>query len=188
MSTADLNQALTAPGRLCVNPTSLSGSFPYGGTALGETRGIQVRIFGGYFDVEAEEFGGAIVESVWSGENVALGGYLRQFDETAIGKVFPNTAVGTTTKRVGMRHWMDASTPSRPGHLLSSRSCVLLWVPLDVDRVRSVILYRALPAVEAQLTLSKALGAREEIPFVFSGIPDSTMRVYKMDFLREISL
>ncbi len=32
---------------------------------------MQARIFGGWFDIEAEEFGGAVVESVWSGENIA---------------------------------------------------------------------------------------------------------------------
>lgn len=188
MSTADLNQSLSAPGRLVINPTSLSGSFPYGGTQIGEVRDVRVVITGGWFDVEAEEFGGAIVESVWSGENVALGCYLRQFDETAVATVFPNTKTGTTTKRVAVTHYMDAASPVRPGHLLSSRGVKLLFVPFDVDRVRAVYFSRALPRTNESVALQRALGVREEIPALFLAIPNASGKVYQIDFIREITL
>lgn len=188
MSTADLHQSLTAPGRLVINPTDKTAAFPYGGTQLGEVRDVRAVITGGWFDVEAEEYGGTIVESVWSGENVALGCFLRQFDETAVATVFPNTKTGTTTKRVAITHYMDAASPVRPGHLLSSRGVKLLFVPFDVDRVRCVYFSRALPRTNEAATLQRALGVREEIPALFLAIPSASAKVYQIDFLRELTL
>lgn len=188
MSAADLNQALSAPGRLVINPTDLTATYPYGGTQLGETREVRAILTGGWFDVEAEEYGGAIVESVWSGENVALGCFLRQFDETAVATVFPNTKTGATTKRVAITHWMDAASPVRPGHLLSARGVKLLFVPFDVDRIRCVYFSRATPRTNEVVALEKALGTREQTPAVFLAIPSAAAKVYQIDFLREITL
>ena len=190
MSTADLNQALTAPGRLVINPTDKTAAFPYGGTQLGEVREVRTVITGGWFDVEAEEFGGAIVESVWSGENIALGCYLRQFDETAGATVFPNTKTTGTSKRVAITSYNDAASPVRPGHLLSSRGVKLLFVPFDVDRVRCVYFNRALPRTNESMTLQRALGIREEIPALFLAVPksSSSMLTYQIDFLRDLTL
>ena len=188
MSTADLHQSLTSPGRLVINPTDKTAAFPYGGTQIGEVREVRAVITGGWFDVEAEEYGGAIVESVWSGENVAIGCYLRQFDETAVAAVFPNTKTTGTSKRVAVTHWSDAASPVRPGHLLSSRSVKLLFVPFDVDRVRCVYFSRALPRTNESVALQKALGVREEIPALFLAIPSTTSKVYQIDFLRDLTL
>ncbi len=190
MSARDINQALQSPGRLCIAPTDLTLAFPHGGTELGSVYRAYCQQTTGYFDVKAEEYGGAIVESIWSGENYAFGAILRQWDETAIGTVFPNTATGATTKRVGVKHWSDvASSPVRPGHLLSSRSVKLLFSPDDPANCRAVILYRALPKVSESLTLALRLNERQEIPVLFVAIPDaSASRVARVDFLKELSV
>jgi hypothetical protein len=188
MSTADLAQVLQTPGRLCISPTSLSGSFPYGGTSLGSVREIRVARTSGYYDVSAEELGGQVVESVWSGENYALGCYLRQWDETALGTVFENTLTTGTSKHVAVKHWMDASGGTEPGGLLSARSVKLLFVPDDTDRNRSVIFYRALPRLAEVTEILMNVRNRVEFPAVFLAIPDATSRVCRIDFLRDLAV
>jgi hypothetical protein len=188
VATSDLHQVLQVPGRLCINPTSLTSAFPHGGTALGTVHQVGVQIASGFFDVTAEEFGDQVVESIFTGEQWGLAAVLRQFDEDAIAAVFPNTTTGTTSKRVTVRHWSDASSPNRPGHKLSGRSVKLLFSPLDSDRNRAVIFYRALPRVAEQLELMHAVDRRVEVPVVFLAIPDATMRVARSDFLRDMAV
>lgn len=190
MSTADLAQVLSAPGRLCINPTNLTLAFPHGGTALGEVYKIEVLITNAYFDVEAEEYGGRIVESLWTGENVALACILRQWDETAMGTIFPNTTTGTLSKRVGLKGWEQVTSPVRPGSLVSARSVKLLFSPFDAQRNRAAILYRALPKVNDSVTLNQMLPTRQEIGAVFLAIPDasSPSRVHRIDFLKDLEV
>lgn len=188
MSTADLSQVLQTPGRLCIGPTSLTGSFPYGGTALGSTSKIVITRTSGYYDVEAEELGGTVVESVWCGEQYALGCYFRQWDETALGTVYENTTTGTTSKRVTIKHWLDNSGGTEPGALLSARSVKLLFVPDDPDRNRAVIFYRALPRTADVVEYFQNVRNRIETPAVFLAIPDASSRVMRMDFLRDLSV
>lgn len=188
MSAADLNYVLQVPGRLCVGPTDLTAAFPHGGTALGEVYRAAVVHTEGWFDVEAEEYGHQVVESVWSGEQYALTAILRQFDETAIGTVFPNTVTGTTSKRVGVKHWLDVASPVRPGHLASSRQVKLLFSPLDPDRNRAVIFYRALPRTADQKRMALSVIERLEVPVAFIAIPDATYRTTRIDFLKELSV
>lgn len=189
MATADLNQCLAVPGRLCINPTDLTTAFPHGGTALGEVYGARGMFTSGYFDVTAEEYGNRVVESVYSGENIAFAAILRQWDEAAVGAVFPNTtASGTKSQRVSVKGWEDAASPVRPGHLASGRSVKLLFSPLDSDRCRALILYRALPRVADSLDLRFQLNVRQEIPVMFLGIPDTSSRVFRVDFLRDLAV
>jgi hypothetical protein len=188
MAAADLNQCLAVPGQLCINPTDLSIAFPHGGTALGEVYMARAAYTSGYFDVTAEEYGNRVVESVWSGENVAFGCVLRQFDEAAVAAAFPNTATGTKSQRVSVKGWEDAASPVRPGHLASTRSAKLLFSPLDSDRCRALILYRALPRVAEAWDLRFAFDARQEIPVLFLAIPDSNGRCWRLDYLRDMAV
>jgi hypothetical protein len=188
VASADLNQCLAVPGALCINPTDLTLPFPHGGTALGEVYMARAAFTSGYFDVTAEEYGNRVVESVYSGENIAFGAILRQWDEAAVGAVFPNTATGAKSQRVSVKGWEDAASPVRPGHLASSRSVKLLFTPTDSDRCRAVMLYRALPRVAEAVDLRFAINARQEIPVLFLAIPDATGRCWRIDFLRDLAV
>ena len=188
MATADLNQVMQVPGRLCIGPTDLTTAFPHGGTALGEVYQAVATQTSSWFDVRAEEFGGIPVDAVFSGESWVFGAVLRQFDETAIGTVFPNTVTGTTTKRVGIKSWLDAASPVRPGALASSRSVKLLFSPLDPIRNRAVIFYRAMPRVTETLNLALAFNKRVEVPVLFVAMPDATSRLVRVDFLKELAV
>ncbi len=138
MASTDLPSVLQVPGRLVVAPTNLSAAYPYGGTELGAVHRIAVRRVAASFDVMATEYGGAVVETIQGGENWALAATLRQYDDDAVSTVFPNTALGTTTKRRAVKHWADAASPVRPGSLVSSRAVKLLFAPYDVDRHRAL--------------------------------------------------
>lgn len=188
MAAADLNQCLAAPGLLCMNPTDLTAAFPHGGTALGEVYMARALFTSAYFDITAEEYGNRAVDSVYSGENIAFSCVLRQFDESAVAAVFPNTATGTTSQRVSVKGWEDAASPVRPGHLGSSRSVKLLFSPLDPDRCRALILYRALPRVGESLDLRFAFDARQEVPALFLAIPDASGRCWRLDYMRDLAV
>lgn len=191
MSTSDLAQVTSAPGRLCINPTDLTLAFPHGGTSLGEVGEIGITIASGFYDIDAEEFGGRIVESVWTGENVWLACTLRQWDETAVGTIFPNTTTGTLSKRVGLKGWEQVASPVRPGSLLSARSVKLLFSPLDPQRNRAAIFYRALPKAPETAALDAMITSRQAFKgCVFLAIPDasSPARVHRIDFLKDLSV
>ena len=189
MALADLPQIMQVPGRLCITPTNLALPFPHGGTALGEVHNAVVMPTQSWFTVRAEEFGALPVETVFSGESWAFGCTLRQWDNDAMAAVFPNITTGATTKRAGVRHWLDqSSSQKRPGAIGSAMGVKLLFSPLDPDRNRAVILYRAIPRVGEALSLALAFDTRQEVPVLFVAIPDSTSRLGRIDFLRELSV
>ena len=79
-------------------------------------------------------------------------------------------------------------TTYRAGRLVSERSVVLLFVPLDVARHPATILYRALPMLKESAELSLHLAASLEIGAVFAGIRDSSGRVIAQGRLEDLSL
>lgn len=193
MAAADLNAVLYAPGRLCIAPTNLALPFPHGGTALGTCGSIEVVHAVGHHDIEAEELGAMVVQSVVTFEAFMLSGVLRDLDADALATIFPNTRTGTLTKAPGIRHWLDAETAGqssviRPGSTIAGRGVKLLFSPLDPDRVRGVIFYRALPRVREQAAAAKSFRDPNEQPFIFLAIPDASSRVARDDYLAELSL
>lgn len=191
MAAADLNLVLASPGNLCVNPTDLSLPFPHGGTALGSVREPFVDAAPSWFDVTAEEYGGQVVESIFCGESFLIRGFLRYDDPDALSTLNPNTKTGARSKAPGIRHWLDAQvagdTTFYPGMKASDRAVKLLFSPLDTSRSKAVLLYRALPRAEVS-SVPRAFGGKVERPFLFLAIPDSTLRVYRDDFLVELAL
>lgn len=191
MSARDLNSVVQAPGRLCINPTSLGlqQAFPHGGTELGVVRDAYLEDFTATWNVSAEEYGGETVDSVWTGTNYAFGCLLRSFDDTALQTVFPNTVVGTYTRRRGVYHpQKTGQTAVREGHLLSSRSVVLLFSPLDSVRNRAVLFYRALPKVLVNHRIQLGFRDRAEVGVVFEAIRDTSGRGVAVEFLKELTL
>src|SRR5688500_3826453 len=97
MATANVRNILRLRGRLCFNPTNLATAFPHGGTALGLTRSGVFHLGMKTVLNEAEEWGGIVSKAWYAGEKPFLAAVLREFDNDAIGAVFPNTGAGTVT-------------------------------------------------------------------------------------------
>lgn len=174
MATPNVRDITTIPGRLCMNPTSLTSSYPGGGTGLGIVQDIALEIEQPYKFVQAEEFGGQTVESIITREGCALGAILRSWDPDALALLFPNTSVGATS---GQRK-VAAPGSIRPGENLSSRSCVLVFWPDDPDRHPFFVMRRALPAVKETMSVALRIDQEYGVPAMFFGIQDTSGRLY----------
>lgn len=177
-------RVLRVPGRICANPTTTSGSFPYGGTALGKTRGLTVQNLAGFFPITAWELGGAPVEYLHRGEAWMAHGFLWSWDNDAVALVWPNSAVGAITQH---RRIVGPGTV-KPGHRLSALSAKILFVPDDLTRAPAWILRKAVPMPKEG---SSFVFDRDEdfgLEVAFMGIPDAQGDTFECGRFEDISL
>lgn len=184
MTAPNLAAVLRAPGNLIVDPTSFTGSSPYGGTILGLARGIEVRIQTRSKLVTAEEWGGVTTEVVYAGETVVLAAILREWDADAASRVFPYTAAGGVTGRRVASQTVDAGT--RAGTLRTAHR--LAFAPLAKDAVPWVYFPAAVPLLDASNRLN--LGLDQEVGFgvVWHAVPDATGRVYQIGMRPDLTV
>lgn len=132
-------QALETPGRLVRNPTSFTGSFPYGGTELGLVRDVAWVLTETRSRITAEEYGCQVVGDLITSESFSVSFAMRGSDDDALAAIWPNSAAGTKSQRrvlSGARHH---------GKLVENTlACALLFVP-DNPEHPAVILPRAVP-------------------------------------------
>jgi hypothetical protein len=184
MATPAARRLLRAPGRLVAGPSSLSGSFPYGGTALGASRAVILKSYGAYYPVTAAELGGEPVEYLERGEIWGCQAFMRGADDDALAALFPNTAAGATTQH----KVVSGPGTNKAGFRVSARSVVLLFVPDDITRAPAWILYRACPMPAEPTDIQQS--AKEEYGFDarFMGIRDTSSRVIAIGRLEDLSL
>lgn len=179
MTAESASKILRGSGHLVLNPTSaLTGTAPFGGTALGYSQDVVLRRLTESFRVTAEEWGGVTVEKTQAGEAWLVAGFLRAWDPDLLTVLFPNTRTGTRTNTPIVQAILNKSGGKRAGHRLSERAVKLLFVPDDPDRVPAWICYRALP----DLDTAQALGWDHEkelgLPFAFESIPLNTSQLH----------
>lgn len=154
MATANVRNIIRLPGRICYGATNLNAAFPHGGTALGICRDM-VFNFGYKTDVAtAEEFGGVVTKAYYAGEKPYMAAVLREFDNDALSKVFPNTSVGTVTQDRVVN--LEADAGNRAGYDLTTGTYKLIFSPFAATRHPFIVIYYAIPALEesAQLNMS----------------------------------
>lgn len=173
MSTPNVRDILSVPGKLYINPSGLTSPANYG-TPLGIVHDVEVITDVPTAYITAEEYAGERVEGQMVGAGCAIGFILRGWDKNAIQQLYPNTVAGTVT---GKRYVQSPGT-IRPGEPLSNRSVVLLFAPDDPDRHMMFLMRRALPAIEANAKLAMRLDQEFGIPALFYGIRDTSSRMY----------
>jgi len=173
------------PGKLCVNPTDLALPFPHGGTGLGVVRNVIFRTEVSYEKVIAEEYG-QVVEAIGTEYGCVLAASLISFDEEALKELFWNTEVGSVSGRRGVSE--GASPATRAGFLLSSRSVVLLFSPDDTGHAPALLIRRALPMLEPSAQANLQLNSDIAIAVTFTGIRDTTGRLFEWRPLKDITL
>lgn len=186
MAVENLQNVTFLSGRLVSNPTTLVGSFPFGGTALGLARDIVVMPTTLSYQVKAEEFGNVTVDVVDGGRSWVLGANLRGYDTDALVTVFPGTNTGSSSGLFGIRE--TSTGAGRGGRLHSADSIVLLHVPDDTDRHRATLLYRAVPLVDEAAELNLQLANEFMIAVMFIAIPDTSGNVFAHELLEDMSL
>lgn len=183
MATSNVRNIFKTPGRLFMNPTSLTVEANYG-TELGTFRQAFLTIDQPYQWIEAEEYGGQKVDGVVTKEGCSIGALLHSWDADLIQKLFPNTAAGDTTHR---RRVVSPST-IRPGELMSTRAMVLYFVPDDPVRHPSFLMRRAIPATEEQFQVALKIDEEFGIPVVFYGIRDANGNLYDWGLPHDLTL
>lgn len=175
------------PGTLIWNPTNLGAAEPYGGTYLGTTRDkeftpqpvlrpIWNQVWGAYSDV------------IYCGEKVIFRAVLRYPDADGIAAVAPKS-ISPGSSGV---HWLfrpgGTTANTRAGTALSSKSGKLMFAARAPNSHDSLIIYKALPAIDEAAKLQYSLGEEYGLAVVFYGVPDANGRVYDTGRLNNLVL
>lgn len=189
MGTPAASQVLRMPARLVASPTSMAGTFPFGGTALGETRDIKVRWGFEVGMIVDEGASDPHFAGVATGFALVASCRLRAVDPDALLKVFLNTKLGTWNDRKVYESAKSANVGyKRPGAAVEKGNFALLIAPLDESRHPFFILYNAMPilAPDAEIDYSRAREVGIQVGFHAACDNDSTLR--RFDWGRKGSL
>lgn len=182
MATVDITKVVSVPGRLVANPTSLAGSYPYGGTSLGAIRSPIAIPDYRYAPVEVDEWGGEASDLAYLGASWKFLCVFRALDYDAMGIVFPNTSTSS-----GSRLLTHPGSVA-PGTLLASTAIKLLFVPDDVTTAEGVYFPRAIPFVARDAQLAHQHADVREVAAGFLAIRTSGGAAVQVALLSKITL
>lgn len=184
MAAADPLQALRVPGRVVKGVTSFSGSFPYGGTELGQLLDVAWALTQIVQRTRAEELGAQVVGLGFYGEAFAVSFGLRSLDDDAIAAVFLNTRAGT----VSQHRVIYGPGTNRPGTLIETVLATnLLFVPDDVDNHPCVWLPRAVPKPDRLERVPLHLDGEHVIGSTWLALPGSNGKAYEIGRLVDLT-
>lgn len=191
MSTPDLANVFRVPGRLSHSPTStatLQQAYPHGGTAIGSVGRVTPYPRDPAFPLRAVEWGNAVYDVVEGGHDWVVTAELREvFDADALAAIFPCYAAGASGGPVlSVNAGTDAQ---RAGILLGTAfSRVVVFTPDSPDAHPTLILRRAVPAIQA--TAEMALRGSDELrwPIMWYATPDSNKKVLDFGLRRDLTV
>jgi hypothetical protein len=187
---ASASQILKVPGALFTSVTSLTGSAPYGGTAIGEVRNRIFRPGVKVHKVAAEEWGGQTCEVLYGATVAVFGCVLRSWDADALRIVFPCSEDGASGEALVLyQPAADDDDTFRPGRALASSYGVpLTFVPRAPAAHSFVHLYNAVPAVEETAELQFGVSREIGLAVMWHGLPDDQGRVFAQGRREDITL
>ena len=186
MATPDVRRALKVSGRICWDPTSLSGTYPFGGTALGLVRGVALRVRETNHVIRAEEFGGVAVDAIYAGEEYVLAAVLSSWDVDAVAQSFLDHATGATTARPVIQSRV-ATDAVRSGALVSDRAGILYFAP-DSDQHPGVLFRKALPMRQESAEWAFNLASEFGIPHIWLAVPDDDGEIAYVGLRQDLAL
>ncbi len=184
MAVGTAMDVLQQPGRLCINPTNINTDFPHGGTALGELYKHAIRLNVGQTPINDEGLGIETRDIIYTGEQWSFFAILRSFDSDAINTFFPNTTVGAVS---GKRKVMFPGS-FNAGSLISTRSVVLLFSPLDADAGLYFLMRKALPLLNATNMINLALKTKAEIGVAFTATRNAANESIEWGYREDITI
>ncbi len=188
MATSNPRNIRRFRGRLTWNPTDLTTVFPHGGTELGLVRDSRFRFGIATEEIRAEEWGNVPTEYVYKGSSAFLAAILREFDNDALGVIFPDTPTGSATSDQILRGAVSGSGVTLGGTLLSIQSGVLVVSPESPETQEFLVLYNAIPMPEETAELQISAGEELGMAVVFRAVPDVTHRMWNIGKRRDLSL
>jgi len=168
--------SLRVPGRLCAAPTSI-GTFPHGGTDLGNVVAIDFYPQTRVLDIEDESIGGERTETVRACESALLQVVLGSMTTAMLSKVLAHTSGGGG----------GYGTAGDDSVLGSADEFVLLFSPRSSAHP-ALIMYRACPSWADSAQLGFSIGSDVGAAVAFRGIRHASKGVYQVDVLGSISL
>jgi len=175
MSNRELFNILRVPGAVY---TVATGGVLEG---LGRVLDVNLSIVSRRVDLFAEEFGGALVDSLEGSERVDLVFGLRVWSDAVIEALFSSATTGTDGRETLSR--TVGTTSELPiGGLASARAIPLVFLP-DRPAVHPSVYFPAAlprPVETAMMRLSQNVDLI--VPAVFSAIPDANGSVYEVGF------
>lgn len=185
MSAGDVARTLRAPGRLVVNPTDLTLSYPYGGTEIGKTRLVVLRNVGSMLRVACEGLGGEPSDILEGPAHYVFACFLRGWDDDAVRFFFADNYVqGSATGHAVLRE----PGLRKSGSSALGRALRLLYVPDDDVGAPGLIAYRAVPDWSDGAEL--AFQRRDElgIPIVAELVRGTTGKILEVGRIADLSL
>jgi hypothetical protein len=175
MSVPDVVNAMKVPGRLSIDPTSLTtGSYPWGGTAIGLHAGIRAVPHKTTYVIRGGEYGMVPVEAIECGEAWTIVARLASADPAALAKLFAGYAAGSVTGHPVL------TGPSGVGAVVSTRKAALLFTPFDQDNQPCVLFYAALPLLTEDGEIPFDKSERWGLPCVWHASLDASKRLYQV--------
>ena len=175
MAVETIENLMTVPGSLCINPTNLSLAFPHGGTSLGYVDEKELLPGMATAKLTAEEFGIMVVEELDLGRSWVYGAIVRGWDDDAYSTLFPGTSTGLSSGRTFVS---ETKTSPRQGLLLSANSVILCFSPDDLARHKMVVFHQAIPKLAETASINQKLRVEERIACVFQAIPNTSNNRY----------
>ena len=169
MAAPDVTTAHFPQGRLFINPTDgdLSGTAPYGGTALGLSAEVFLSPTRREYVLTMEEYGSEAGDVVELGNDWICSALLATGDDDNMDTVFASSGNGATTGDA-----LITEPGITPGQMGSSRAVKLAFVPDDAAD-RGFIGYRAVPMLEESQELTYQVQSPTMVGVVFRLMRDS---------------
>ena len=189
MGVKSARSAHRIPGRLVTGATSLTGSFPYGGTELGLVRDCAYSIGSITHEITAEEWGGTPAEVLYGGEKATFACFLRAWDVDAIQAAIPHATAGGSGQALSVfQPGASDDNTFRPGRRMSPDAVQIVFCPRAPDRHLFVVLYAAVASTEASAAMQLKVSAEAGIAVVFRGLLDDSGRCAVVGRREDITL
>lgn len=190
MGSVSPSRILKVKGTLIASPTDLTAASPYGGTVLGPIRDGRLFLGSTPQFVRAEEWGGQAVDLILGRDEARIAVVVRTWDSDAIEQAVPNSEAGATGDRLWL--YQPGKTDSdtvRPGRgLAESYSLSICLAPRNPDKDPFIVLYNAVPNVEASHELQMSINREFDMGMVWQGLPDDSGRVLAIGRRQDITL
>lgn len=182
MGAPDATKVWRAPGTLVINPVNTTGP-TYGGTILGIAHAARLVLRTVEDEVDAEEYGGEVTETVFLRREVRALVLIRGWDNDAITTLFGNTTLPASTKRL----ITEPGATHAAGDLGTSRAVKLLFAPNDA-RQPAWYLPRALPQLEETDELNWSIANELNLAAVFRGVRNAAGVTHQIGLLTDMTL
>lgn len=170
MATADVGGLIFSGGTLSANPSSLSGTPPFG-TSLGNVKNIVVKSGRKTTMIREEPFGPMPLTGIDLGEAWVMAGSFRGTDKDAFAKAFANVTGGASG---GVLY--PNGNSFRTGGLLSNRGFRLLLTPDDYENQWFFYGWNAVMLTEEDGSFPFQRSEELIIPFKVIFLPDASNR------------